>query len=183
MTVDSTTKRLIKRFASGAISRLACNFVLKSSTALRSVLSYMKTYALFPEAAAKDFYVDWTVEVGYPDRIQFGQRVRVGPDSVLGAYGGIVIGDDVRMSRGVRLETGGLDFTAPRPFPHQGRPIHIQDGAWIGTHAVILGGVTIGSGAVIGAQAVVTKDVPSNTVVAGNPAKVVKIIDRSNSTT
>lgn len=54
------------------------------------------------------------------------------------------------------------------------RPIRICDDAWIGMNVIILKGVTIGEGAVVGAGSVVTKDVPAWTVVAGNPAKVVK---------
>lgn len=53
-------------------------------------------------------------------------------------------------------------------------PITIQDKVWIGRNVIILKGVTIGEGAVVGAGSVVTKDVPAWTVVAGNPAKVVK---------
>ncbi len=54
------------------------------------------------------------------------------------------------------------------------KPIHIEKHVWIGSGAIILKGVHIGEGAIIGAGAVVTKNVPSNTVVAGNPAKVIK---------
>lgn len=54
------------------------------------------------------------------------------------------------------------------------KPIIIGDNVWIGSRAMILKGVTIGDGAVIGAGSVVTKDVPPNSVVAGNPAKIIK---------
>jgi galactoside O-acetyltransferase len=58
-------------------------------------------------------------------------------------------------------------------------PIKISKGAWIGARSMILKGVTIGKGAVVGAGSVVTKDVPDWTVVAGNPARVVKVIKKS----
>lgn len=57
-------------------------------------------------------------------------------------------------------------------------PINIKDDAWIGMNCIILKGVTIGEGAVLGAGSVVTKDVPAWTVVAGNPAKVVRQLEK-----
>jgi acetyltransferase-like isoleucine patch superfamily enzyme len=54
-------------------------------------------------------------------------------------------------------------------------PINIKDNVWIGREAIILKGVTIGEGAIIAAKSVVTKDVPNNSIVAGNPAKVIKM--------
>lgn len=57
------------------------------------------------------------------------------------------------------------------------KPIRIQKGAWIGANAVILAGVSIGKHAIVGAGAVVTKDVPDYAVVVGNPAKVIKMLD------
>lgn len=57
------------------------------------------------------------------------------------------------------------------------KPIRIQKGAWIGANAVILAGVSVGKYAIVGAGAVVTKDVPDYAVVVGNPAKVIKMLD------
>lgn len=56
------------------------------------------------------------------------------------------------------------------------KPVHIGKNAWIGAGATILPGVTIGNNAVVGAASVVTKDVPADTIVAGNPAKFIKRI-------
>ena len=64
------------------------------------------------------------------------------------------------------------------PMNQQGfaeeKPIIIEDDVWIGANSIILGGVKIGNGAIIGAGAVVTKDVPPRAIVAGNPAKLIK---------
>ena len=56
-------------------------------------------------------------------------------------------------------------------------PVHIADNVWLGDHCTVLKGVTIGENSVVAARAVVTRDVPANVVVAGNPAKVVKELD------
>lgn len=56
------------------------------------------------------------------------------------------------------------------------KPVHVQDKVWIGFNAIILKGVTIGEGAIVAAGAVVTKDVPPYTIVAGNPARIVRSI-------
>ena len=58
-----------------------------------------------------------------------------------------------------------------------GRPIVIEDKVWIGINSTILPGVTIGYGAIVGAGSVVTKDVPAMTIVAGNPARIIKAIE------
>ena len=57
------------------------------------------------------------------------------------------------------------------------KPVHICRNAWIGASATILPGVTVGENAVVAASAVVTKDVAPNTIVGGNPAKLIKIIE------
>jgi len=59
----------------------------------------------------------------------------------------------------------------------QTAPIHIGENCWIGDSAIVCKGVTIGDNSIVGAGSVVTKDVPTNTIVAGNPAKTVKQLD------
>ena len=90
----------------------------------------------------------------------------------------ITIGDRVGISPRCMLMTAKHDFHNPdnRVGNLLGGKIHVGNGAWLGTACIILPGITIGEGAVIGAGAVVTKDVPANTVVAGVPAKVIQIM-------
>ena len=91
--------------------------------------------------------------------------------------GGIYIDDEVFIGPKVNLITINHDIN---PFNRNTticKPIHIEKRVWIGVAATILPGVRIGENSIIGANAVVTKDVPSNTIVGGNPAKVIKTID------
>ena len=96
--------------------------------------------------------------VGAVENITIGEHVAFGP------YVVVLDGDHgMKMGEGPMLyQNGG------------GTPITIGDGAWIGTHASILKGVTIGAGAVVAAGAVVNKDVPENAIVAGIPARIIK---------
>lgn len=112
--------------------------------------------------------------------------IRIGRDSLIGEYnvlrgqGGITIGDRVYTSPLVQLAAVNHVFSDPsRPFVEQGitaEGIVVEDDVWIGAGAVITDGVRIGCGAVVAAGAVVTEDVPANTVAAGVPARVVKTI-------
>jgi acetyltransferase-like isoleucine patch superfamily enzyme len=64
-------------------------------------------------------------------------------------------------------------------YPKKALPVYIKRGAWIGAGAIILQGVTIGECSLVAAGAVVTKDIPPYTMVAGIPAKVVKILNKN----
>jgi len=94
---------------------------------------------------------------------------------VLGS-GRITIGDNVLIGPGARLYTPNhpLDVDLRREGWEIGLPITIEDDAWLGGSVTICPGVTIGARSVVGAGSVVTKDVPPDVVVAGNPARVVK---------
>lgn len=85
----------------------------------------------------------------------------------------VTIGNNVIISDDVRILTGTHDVNDEHCQLHT-KPVIIGHYAWICTGALILPGVTVGEGGVVGAGAVVTRDVPAYTVVAGNPAKVVR---------
>lgn len=110
--------------------------------------------------------------------ITIGDYVLCSPGTRISASDEIVIGDSVMMANGVYITDsdwhGVYDRTAR---DDRVAPVHIGDNAWIGDHAMVLKGVTIGENSVVAARAVVTKDVPPNVVVAGNPAQVVKELD------
>ena len=91
----------------------------------------------------------------------------------------VVIGDDVQIGAFSMLMTDDHEISESRRRAGKFfvNPITVENGVWIGTNATILGGVTIGYGSIVAAGAVVTKDVPSNTIVAGVPAKVIRTID------
>ena len=99
--------------------------------------------------------------------------------------GGIILGDRCVISNGVYLLTHdySMDVVAERRFGVgenslvRSAPIEVGDQAFIGMNSMVLPGVTIGPGAVVGAGSVVTRDVPADTVVAGNPATVVSDTD------
>ena len=76
----------------------------------------------------------------------------------------------------VVIATLNHDFLPEKRANMLPSPVKIGNAVWIGAHATILPGVSIGNGAIVAAGAVVTKDVPENTVVGGVPAKVIKTV-------
>jgi len=115
----------------------------------------------------------YSVEIKYPNNIKIGNRTVIGPKSTLGGYGGITIGNNVVVSKGVLIESAGLDFRNKEvPYIHKAKLITIEDEVWIGANAMILGGVTIGKGSIIGAGAVVSKSIPTNSIVVQSPVRV-----------
>jgi maltose O-acetyltransferase len=108
--------------------------------------------------------------------VEIGNNSGIGDNAWLGA---VKIGDNVMMAPNVTILSRNHVFEDKLiPMSKQGvtedNPVIISDDVWIGTRAIILPGVTIGKGSIIGAGAVVTKNVPEYTIVAGNPARVIK---------
>ena len=90
--------------------------------------------------------------------------------------GGITIGDNVLIGPKANLVSENHPINPTQRNSLIGKPIVIKNNAWIGAAATILPGITVGENAIVADGAIVTKDVPDNTIVAGNPAKPIKKI-------
>lgn len=117
----------------------------------------------------------------FGNRVTFGHNVFINHSAILSASGGIEFGDGVQVAPGVRIATINHDFNARHSIYTYGKVI-IKKNAWIGMNVTICPGVTIGEYAVIGAGAVVTRDIPDYAVAVGSPARVIKTLDPNEQT-
>ncbi len=109
--------------------------------------------------------------------ISVGRNVFINQNCMFYDLGGLSIADDVMIGPNVSLITSGHPLEPSRRRAGVvARPIVIEGNVWIAAGATIIGGVTVGENSVVAAGSVVTRDVPSNTLVGGNPAKVIRSI-------
>lgn len=110
--------------------------------------------------------------------IRIGKYVLICPGVRMSAASGITIGEGCMFAQSAYITDSDWHDIYNRCVPVGGsKPIKIDNNVWIGDHAIVCKGVTIGENSIVGAGAVVTRDIPPNTIAAGNPAKVVKKID------
>jgi acetyltransferase-like isoleucine patch superfamily enzyme len=111
------------------------------------------------------------------DEIRVGRQVFVNQNCTFYDLGGLDISDDVMIGPNVSIITTGHPLEpSQRRTATIGKPIVIEKGVWIAAGAIILGGVTVGERSVVAAGSVVTKDVPANSLVGGNPTRVIRSI-------
>lgn len=108
--------------------------------------------------------------------MKIGKNVIINSNLLAMARGGITIEDNVMIASNVQLISNNHDPYDLWILPC--KPVLIKDSAWIGAGATILPGVCVGRHSIIGAGSVVTKDVPDYAVAVGNPAKVIKMLDK-----
>jgi acetyltransferase-like isoleucine patch superfamily enzyme len=112
------------------------------------------------------------------DEIRVGRNVFVNQNCTFYDLGGLDIADDVLIGPNVSIITAGHPLSpSQRHAATIGKPIVIERNVWIAAGATIIGGVTVGENSVVAAGSVVTRDVPPNTLVGGNPARVIRSID------
>jgi acetyltransferase-like isoleucine patch superfamily enzyme len=127
--------------------------------------------------------VDESVVVFTPLYINYGKHTKIGKnvfinfDCVFLDLGGITIDDNVLIAPKVSLLSEGHPVSPQDRQSLSPGHIRIKKNAWIGAGATIMPGVTVGENAVVAAGAIVIKDVPANTIVAGVPAKIIKRIE------
>lgn len=122
------------------------------------------------------FYIEPPFFCGFGYNIEIGENFYANHNCVILDNVKVTFGDNVFIAPDCGF------YTAGHPFDIEQRnsgleyafPIHIGNNVWIGGHTTVLPGVTIGDGTVIGAGSVVTKDIPSGVLAAGNPCKVIR---------
>lgn len=112
--------------------------------------------------------------------LQKGAYIEIGSDSgfsgvSIGCFKKITIGNNVKVGANVLITDADWHLDDARVS--EPKPILIGDNVWLGYGVVVMKGVTIGDNTIIGINSVVTKDIPSNVVAAGNPCKVIKVIN------
>ncbi|MCB0887051.1 MAG: sugar O-acetyltransferase [Propionibacteriaceae bacterium] len=124
-----------------------------------------------------------SVVVFPPFRADFGRNIRIGEGVFINSgcafqdQGGVTIGDGALIGHNVVIATLNHGLDPAKRADLIPAPVVVGAGAWIGSNATILPGVTIGDGAVVAAASVVTRDVPPRTIAVGSPARVVRAID------
>lgn len=118
------------------------------------------------------FFSDASLITGNRSRLSVGEKSFVGRVEV-SLHAPVSLGRRVCINDGAKLLTGSHDVGDPT-WPTVTAPIVVEDYCWIATNAIILPGVRLGCGAVVGAGAVVSRDVPPHAVATGNPARILE---------
>lgn len=189
--VDMTTQEFnaqLQRDNHIAAGSLAHEFMHKAADEARKTTALINgAYRTDEELRAlMSRLVGYRVDDGFrifpPVYTDFGKNIKIGKDVFVNSgccfqdQGGVTLGDGCLVGHNVVFATFDHDKCPSKRGDMTAAPIVVGKDVWIGAHATILKGVTIGDGAIVAAGAVVTRDVPPNTIAAGVPARVVKTI-------
>ena len=128
---------------------------------------------LFGARIGRQVHIYPTVRITIPWNLSIGKDSAIGDRAIVYALGPISIGERATISQGAHLCAGSHDYGDPT-MPLLKPPIVIGNEAWICADAFVGPGVTVGPRAIVGARCVVMKDVATDLIVAGNPARIVK---------
>lgn len=147
----------------------------KDSSALENLKQFLGS-------APDDLVLTPPVYFDHGDRIFFGKHFYANTDLTILDENKVIFGDNVFLAPHVSIYTAGhpIDAEIRNTHVEYAKPVTIGSDVWIGGNTVINPGVTIGSNVVIGSGSVVTKDIPDNTVAAGNPCKVIRPITQED---
>ncbi len=163
-------RRWVKWLLNPFIHHKGKKSLIRSQTRM-DILPFNKFY-MGDDSTIEDFT---TINNGVGD-IYIGDRTRIGLGCTL--IGPVTIGNDVRLAQNIVMSGLNHNYTdISMPISEQGvsiNPIVVEDEVWIGANCVILPGVTVKKHAVVAAGSIVRQNVPAYSVVAGNPAKVMK---------
>ena len=132
--------------------------------------------------------LDAIAPCGSPPVLHIGKHVQINDSVHIGAIERVVIGDHTLIASRVFISDhnhgnyhiqgyGSGPDIPPASRPLSSKPVHIGRNVWLGEQVCILPGVTIGDGVIVGANSVVTHDIPSNSIAAGNPARLIRVFD------
>jgi len=176
MAVNSNTHQGPSFPVSDRIRRLAWNFVWQvlfhpSPRVLHGWRRWL--LRMLGARVGRGVHVYPGVRIWAPWNLELDDECGVGDGVILYSQGMIRLGRQAVVSQGAHLCAGTHDYEQPG-FPLVTKPIIVGANAWLAAECFIMPGVTIGEGAVIGARAVVTKDMPAWTVCAGHPCAPIK---------
>ena len=143
---------------------------ITSFISLKSSIRNRKVIIIESKVQINNFVVLW------PTQLHIGKNSQINPGTAI--YGKVFIGNFVMIAPNCMLAGGNHNFkNVYKPMIFQGsneKGIIIQDDVWVGANSTILDGVTIGKGSIIGANTLVSKSIPNNSIVVGNPARIIK---------
>ncbi len=137
--------------------------------------------ALFAKTTG-NFHIEPPFYCDYGYNIFLGENFYANYNCIILDCAGVHIGDNVMFGPNVNIYTAGhpLDAEKRNSGLEYAQPIHIGNNVWIGGHTVVNPGITIGYNTVIGSGSVVTKNIPSNVIAAGNPCKVLRAVNKED---
>lgn len=165
---------------SAALRRVAIEIIrvsLKLYSKLEATIEEerKKEYIKSLGSCHRDVQLYFPISIEPKNKIVIEEGVAIGQYVQIWAHGGVSIGRDTLIASHVVITSSTHDYTTiPIRSKRIDKPVKIGADVWIGSGAIIMPGVTIGDGSVVGAGSIVLHDVPPNSVVVGNPARLLK---------